>query len=155
MAYKKCKICGKEFYVKPFSIRNGWGTYCSRQCHYKDKTGKHFNCFICGVKIYRTSKQIKHSKSKKYFCNKSCQTKWRNAQFVGELHKNWKTGRAEYSSILQRNDIAKICKNCGINDPRVLATHHIDGNHLNNKLENLEWLCHNCHHLVHRVKMAH
>jgi hypothetical protein len=38
---------------------------------------------------------------------------------------------------------------CSTKDERVLAVHHIDHNRLNNKLDNLAWLCHNCHHLVH------
>jgi predicted HNH restriction endonuclease len=32
----------------------------------------------------------------------------------------------------------------------VLAVHHVDQNRTNNKVTNLAWLCHNCHHLVHR-----
>jgi predicted HNH restriction endonuclease len=36
---------------------------------------------------------------------------------------------------------------------RVLAVRHIDQNHKNNNVENLAWLCHNCHHLVHNDKV--
>ncbi len=149
MLKRKCKICKKAFYVKPFFARNGWGVYCSRKCHYGDKTGKYFGCFVCGEKVYRSKAKIAHSKSEKYFCSKSCQTKWRNTQFVGALHSNWKHGKAEYSSILQRYKVSKICARCEEKDPRVIAIHHIDGNHLNNKIKNLKWLCHNCHHLAH------
>ena len=92
------------------------------------------------------------SKSKKYFCGKSCQTKWRNAEFVGPKHANWKHGEASYQSILCRNGIKKECVLCKTTDFRVLATHHIDHDHKNNELENLTFLCHNCHHLVHHHK---
>ena len=153
MLKRKCKICKKVFYVKPFFVRSGWGTYCSRECHYNDKAGRYFNCFTCNKKVYRTSRQVEHSKSKKYFCTKSCQTKWRNRQYVGKLHANWRHGKAEYASILERHKIPKICANCREKDKRVIVTHHIDGNHMNNKIKNLKWLCHNCHHSVHNVKV--
>lgn len=149
MLKKKCEICKKVFYVKPFFVRSGWGIYCSRKCHYNDKTGRYFDCFICEKKVYRTNRQVEHSKSGKYFCGKSCQTKWRNTQFIGKAHANWKHGKSEYATILQRHNIPKTCTKCGEKDSRVIATHHVDWNHQNNKIENLIWLCHNCHHLAH------
>lgn len=42
-----------------------------------------------------------------------------------------------------------MCTLCKTEDKRVLATHHIDRNRLNNSVNNLAWLCHNCHFLVH------
>lgn len=42
------------------------------------------------------------------------------------------------------------CEHCGLtiweNKPIPLELHHIDGNHLNNNIDNLEILCPNCHH---------
>ncbi len=55
-----------------------------------------------------------------------------------------------YRDVLQKVRPANRCVFCGIRDKRVLAVHHVDGNHRNNKVKNLTWLCHNCHHLVHR-----
>ena len=89
------------------------------------------------------------SESKKYFCSKSCQTKWRNTEFIGPKHANWKHGIYVYRSILSRNKVPKICRLCRLKDYRLLAVHHIDHNRKNNKFENLAWLCHNCHFLVH------
>lgn len=44
------------------------------------------------------------------------------------------------------------CERCGLetwlDGPIPLCTHHIDGDHLNNELENLELLCPNCHALT-------
>ena len=46
----------------------------------------------------------------------------------------------------------KKCECCGnivwLNKPIPLELHHIDGNHKNNKLENLQLLCPNCHALT-------
>lgn len=114
------------------------------------KKGKLVNCFICGKVVYKPLKALKHSKSKKYFCGKSCQTRWRNSEFIGSKHANWKGGEYAYRSVLDRHKVPLVCKLCGTKDARVLATHHVDKNRKNNKLENLAHLCHNCHFLVHR-----
>ena len=150
MPVDQCKICEKTFYAKPSWIKNGGGKYCSKTCHYQGlKTGKIMTCFICNKKTYKSPKILRKSKSKKYFCSKSCQTKWRNSIFIGEKHANWKHGKSSYRSVLLRNKIPKICRLCGTKDFRVLLVHHIDSNKINNQLKNLTWLCHNCHFLVH------
>lgn len=146
----KCKTCGKSFPAKPSWVRNGGGKYCSARCHYKGlKTGKKVSCAICGKEIYRAKEKLARAKSKKYFCSKSCQTRWRNSTFIGKKHANWKDGRYAYRSILGRHKVPRVCGLCGTKDGRVLAVHHIDGSHHNNRLQNLAWLCHNCHFLVH------
>lgn len=145
-----CENCRKSFAVKPFWLRNGGGKYCSLACKYTGtRKGKMVACFICGRKSYKPLKQLDRSKSGKFFCSKSCQTIWRNQEFIGPKHANWKFGRNAYRSVLNRYKVKKVCGLCSTKDERVLAVHHIDHNRLNNKLDNLAWLCHNCHHLVH------
>ena len=145
-----CKVCKKIFYTKPFWLKNGGGKYCSLLCKYQStRKGKVVKCFNCGKGVYRKPQQLDRSKSKKYFCSKSCQTVWRNNEYIGPKHANWKKGEYAYRSILNRHKVPKICRRCSTKDKRVLAVHHVDGDHSNNKLENLIWLCHNCHHLVH------
>jgi hypothetical protein len=117
-----------------------------QRMHYK--TGAFLKCCSCSKEIYKTPTQIKRSKSKKYFCSKSCQTKWRNTQYVGKKHKNWKDGYSRYRKILLDSTISQVCLMCREKDVRVLAVHHIDQDHKNVRMENLAWLCHNCHHLV-------
>lgn len=154
MLIVKCKLCKNKFYVKPSRIKRGYGKYCSAQCQYKSYLkGKIVKCFICEKEVYKALRQLKKSKSKKYFCSKSCQTKWRNSIFIGKKHANWKTGEYAYKSILDRHKIPKLCKVCKTKDIRILAVHHVDKNHRNNKLTNLMWLCHNCHFLVHHYNV--
>ena len=98
----------------------------------------------------KTPKALKGSKSGKFFCGKSCQTIWRNGKYIQENHPNWKDGRHSYRGVINRNKVLPICRLCKANDKRVLAVHHIDEDRTNNTIENLAWLCHNCHHLVHR-----
>jgi len=150
MPVVKCKICPNDFYVKPSHLKMGYGKYCSSKCQYQGrKTGKIVGCFICEKETYKSQKALNGSLSKKYFCSKSCQTKWRNTEFIGSKHANFIHGHASYRSILGRHKIPKICALCNIRDSRILAVHHLDENHKNNELENLSWLCHNCHFLVH------
>lgn len=146
-----CKICGKKFYAKPSHLKRGWGKYCSAKCQYKSYLkGKFVYCEICGKKIWRTPRKLKCSKSKKFFCGKSCQTLWRNQEFHGPRHGNWKGGEnINHKNLLIKNGIKPLCKLCGCRDERVLAVHHLDRNKKHNNIKNLVWLCHNCHHLVH------
>jgi 5-methylcytosine-specific restriction endonuclease McrA len=50
---------------------------------------------------------------------------------------------------LRRVSIKEVCSRCGNKDRRVLTVHHKDGNRKNNKIDNLEWLCRNCHCIIH------
>jgi hypothetical protein len=150
MAHVKCKICTKKFYAKPSHLKRGWCKYCSIECRNKSQfNGKTVACSQCGKKVYRSLARLRRSKSKKYFCTKSCQTIWRNSVYKRERHANWKTGRTSYRDILEKSGRKKICVLCKTTDERVLTAHHQDHNRDNNDLTNLVWLCLNCHHLIH------
>jgi hypothetical protein len=151
MPIVKCKICSKEFYSKPNWIKKGWGKFCSLKCSREGrKKGKLMACHVCEKIVYKAPKALLGSKSKKYFCGKSCQTIWRNSiVFVGKNHSNWKGGEFTYKNILIKSSNSRECKLCKEKDKRLLAVHHIDKNRKNNQVENLIWLCHNCHFLVH------
>ncbi len=109
-------------------------------------------CSVCGQLSYKTQKGLKRSKSGKYFCPKKCQTLWCNQLYIEEKHANFTTGMHSYRSALDRNKVPKICRLCKTTDYRVLAVHHIDKNRKNNELNNLPWLCHNCHFLAHQYE---
>jgi hypothetical protein len=145
-----CSICNKDFKIKPSRLKDGYKKYCSRECaHASTRLGKKVSCFMCKETIYKSQKALKKSKSKKFFCNKSCQTKWRNDLYKGEKHSNWKGGIYAYRRMMLESDSPQQCKLCKSTDVRILAVHHIDEDRKNNSLENFAWLCHNCHHLVH------
>lgn len=153
MAQGTCSVCGKNFYTKPFWIKKGFGKYCSSACQYKGmRKGEDKACHICGKITYKKKRQLTGSKSNLFFCSRSCQTVWRNQLYLGEDHANFKTGMHSYRSVLGRNKIPKVCRLCKTIDLRVLAVHHIDKNRKNNALQNLAWLCHNCHFLVHHYE---
>jgi len=150
MPIVKCKICGKDLYVKPSHQKLGYGKYCSRICkHQGQRKGKYVICDVCGKKTWKTPKALKSSRSGKFFCGKKCQTIWRNKHYIGKLHSNWQGGEYTYYRIMKEGKKFPICKNCGVKDKRVLVIHHIDCNRKNNNINNLTWLCRNCHYLVH------
>ena len=71
MPIVKCKICKKEFYVKPNWIKRGWGKFCSNDCRHKSQLkGQMVHCEICGKEIWRRPKSLIHSKSGKTFVAK-------------------------------------------------------------------------------------
>ena len=151
----KCKICSKEFKIKPYFLKQGQGKYCSRKCtHESFKKGRVTVCATCNTNLIRVPSDFLNSKSKLFFCNKSCQTIWRNKEYSGKKHSQWKGGRSVYRKIQMSKHISKQCFLCKISDARVIIVHHLDENRNNNIGSNLIWLCRNCHHLVHYDRLA-
>jgi len=148
-----CEVCAKPFYAKPSHRKLGWGKFCSIKCRsHAQRIGKHIECFVCRKKVYRSPRMMVRSKSGKYFCSKSCQTQWRNSLYVGERSINWVNGKRAYRNILLRSNRTPICLLCRMNDLRVLSVHHRDHRRSHNTVDNLIWLCFNCHYLVHHDK---
>lgn len=146
-----CVQCGQPFHAKLAHRKRGWGRYCSRACQYEGfKRGVTTACQVCEREVYRSPSEFKNSKSGKFFCDKSCQTKWRNLQYTGEKHRNWKAGASvHYRAMLKRTGMVQQCGWCKTTDTRILAAHHLDHDRKNNSKENLRWLCHSCHWLIH------
>ena len=148
-----CNFCNKEFKKKKSQISLSLKNYCSRICSEKGrKKGKMVKCFVCKKSVYKKLKDIKLSKSGKYFCGHICSNTWIGEQQRTENHPNWISGKASYKNLLRRTDSMKECVLCKKDDIRVLCVHHLDKNRKNNKIENLIWLCQNCHFLVHNYK---
>lgn len=145
-----CKQCSSLFNAKPSWLKKGQGQYCSNNCRYAaNRRGRTVDCHHCGTATYKQPKALERSKSGFFFCGKSCQTKWRNLYYSNDKHPNWKGGHASYRALMQQQSDSHRCTLCHTDDIRILAVHHINEDRSNNMIENLAWLCHNCHHLVH------
>ena len=151
MVKRKCIVCGKVICIKESHVKKGWGKYCSKKCQGKAQiNGKWVECDYCRKEIYRTPKDFKRSKSKKFFCSVNCHCSWENTNSrCGENAPNWVAGQTVYRRLLKRYGKSEKCSRCSIDDKRVLVVHHRDSNRKNNQPENLEWLCRNCHCIVH------
>ncbi len=151
MPLVNCLLCENKFYAKPNWLKIGHGKYCSRACSsFAKRKGKKVECFLCSQMVYKSLKSIKNSKSGNLFCSKKCSISWHNSYYAQEKHKNWKTGEFSYKRHVLRNGIKAYCRLCNKSDQRILLVHHLDKNRKNNNLENLTWLCHNCHFLIHQ-----
>jgi len=169
----KCEKCSKEH-----DGSFGSGRFCSRSCansrgkrSYETKKkiseslgGKNYAeiivlefCKICRKKL--VNKQ-------KIYCSKSCSTKGQNNDRYDEYIRKWKNNEVDGCKGKQyKNTSANIrkylwekyngkCSRCGWDTPNpvtgrpVLEVEHIDGDHMNNKEENLDLICLNCHSLT-------
>jgi len=74
---------------------------------------------------------------------------WIKRNNIGENNPKWKGGISEqwYRKLMTKNNIPPICVGCG--QTKNLVIHHIDGNHQNNVIENLEYRCAKCHSKIH------
>ena len=96
-------------------------------------------CDVCNDEFQWMPSQTKG----KYCC--------RDCQITGTLKNKIESGsytRANASTYFKRTTEYK-CSCCGITEwndkPLALQMDHIDGNNTNNVVENLRWLCPNCH----------
>jgi len=145
-----CDFCSKLFLKKRSQIARSKKHFCSARCQQEArKNGKMVSCFVCGRQSYKKKKDLLRSKSKKYFCSQQCSNTWLGSQQLKNKHPNWINGEFAYKEILARENPKKQCLLCGYKNKQVIIVHHIDQNRKNNRVENLTWLCRNCHHLVH------
>ena len=116
--YKKCVICGSEFYVTPSLEKKGKYTTCSRSCGYKlrgqstsSKKGNEYphlrrakikKCRTCGEEFRaigdHNGKQGGNTKRQQYYCSHSCYVKGNRVskfedsvyEFLSSFNKNIK-----------------------------------------------------------------
>jgi len=160
MKYETCLECGNKIkkYGKRFCSCRCSGLYNNRNCE-KLKNAKkgparkyerNENCIYCGT-------LLKYSARK--FCSRDCQSKY----YTDKMINDWKSGKISGSSAKGlstaiRNkliiDNNYSCSKCGWNkinkytNSSPLEINHIDGNAYNNRPENIEMICPNCHSLT-------
>jgi len=143
-----CKKCQK---MLDYDDRNK--KFCNRSCaasHTNKKRASSKHCLFCNKSL---------SKNRKY-CSTDCQKMYNYITYI-QLWKigindgsNGGDGISDYIRRYFFEKYDKRCQECGWGMNNVytgmipLALHHIDGNYRNNKENNLELLCPNCHSLT-------
>ncbi len=142
-----CEHCKKEFLrrKKATTLRK----YCSRKCCELGKRKRiTVKCANCGNNIEKKVSQLKNVKHGFYFCNRECKEEAQklggNCPQIRPAHFGTGTGVHSYRSLM-KEDIKIGCVDCFNKTEYLLIIHHIDGDRQNNKKENLEVVCRNCH----------
>lgn len=165
---RKCKTCGRGFYIKLSAIKKGRGKFCSPNCFHSSRRIKVHKkrCEACGDS-YRPQ-SIRHSKTSKY-CSKECfnsvpkseETRRKCSESHKKLvSKSWRGGitsryQSKYRSykwgIIKRAVYLRdknICQDCNV----YCKKHNISCHHLvpfrvsgDDRLTNLVTLCTSCH----------
>lgn len=96
MVYKEisCAFCSRAFHRKSGqaneAIKFEWKQYCSIECQFAARlTGAIHICKTCGNNVWRTPKELKQSKTQRFFCNTSCAAIHNNRLRSEALPKNF------------------------------------------------------------------
>ena len=156
---RACKICGKEFKQKKITC-----VYCSTKCSgiAKHSLSREVICENCGTKFARKEYDIK--KSEHMFCSQKCSRDWHkqenSVRWQGE-RVLW-SGRPRVATLegtrkYEHRVVAeqKIGRTLKENE----VVHHINGDVLDNRRENLQVMLNLEHDLLHirtrRLKGTH
>ena len=153
---KECPVCGKIFKVSKNDKQQMSYIFCGHSCaatetNKKRRTIKY--CLNCGIEIKA------YGKTQKY-CNHICQTEYQYKKYIELWKKGEKkgiSGKLGTSKYIRKYLFEKYnnkCSKCGwdkinpVTKKSPLNIEHKDGNWMNNKEENLDLLCPNCHSLT-------
>ena len=160
--YKKCRDCGIDI------ITTCGGFYCKdcvKERRRKDKREYHKKNKI-KLRL-KTKKWRLENREKALAAQRNCYYKKHDyyLKCANEYRIKHKEERRLYDIkrkneephriLLIKNKIPIVCKVCGskenINGIQ-MSVHHVDGNHNNNILSNVVWICERCHQYVHNPK---
>lgn len=109
------------------------------------KQGNNLSTLKRKIQLYNID--VNHFTLKKHYCT-SNDWKYIPAKEYLNNTKYIQSGKLK-TKLVKEGILENKCACCGISEwngkPIVLQLHHIDGNHNNNNLENLQILCPNCH----------
>ena len=155
---KYCKCCGKEL-----TYEQRKNDYCSHSCaaivnnkgvirNGEKYISKEHKCINCG-------KELSYEQRNNKFCSQECLNDYRYKNTIQKVlnGENLISGASGIPKHLKRYLMElhnNKCEKCGWGEEHPithnipLEVHHIDGDCTNNRLENLQLLCPNCHCLT-------
>lgn len=175
MVHNICEECGKEFIsrgTQRFCSRSCSASHNNRgrvrSLQSREKTSKsiriHYHGEINEYEVHEEQicencgKPINDPFTKRRFCSIKCQGEYNRKNKIQE----WLCNPSKYNSpniypfirryLMELHD--NKCEICGWSETNIyngnipLEVHHIDGDSTNNKPENLQLLCPNCHSLT-------
>jgi len=156
-----CKICSKTFYTTPSQNQ----IFCSIKCKglgtekRKFKTGKYLKCPQCHKQVYVCNSTLKLNKHGIRFCSKKCR-----GDAMKERKVSWgfeRNGKIKISNPYIRKQINNIRMSehrrimqeyIGRKLERCEHVHHINGNPLDNRIENLKLVSPVEHGKIHKIR---
>lgn len=141
-----CVICGKTFYkhIAPSEINQGRGIVCSRECKnvkngIDKKKGEFKKCLTCGKEIWVRPSEIKKGGGK--YCSKKCYHPVKKMEAISYDGYRVYSGKKVHRIIMEEYLGRKLLSSEII--------HHIDGNKLNNDINNLKVMSRKEHSILH------
>ncbi len=135
-----CLWCGKPFLTYPCEIKKGGGKFCSRSCAttYHNTYNNPTKNAEVRAKISQHHADVRGEKNPMYMRRGAKAPSYKDGRnsFKGEV----------YRKMLLASGRKQECEICKATES--LHVHHIDGDHSNNVLENLTWVCVKCHNLI-------
>lgn len=136
----ECLQCGKKIEARPSEIETGRKKFCSISCGttYRNIHNNPTRDPSVRAKISLNHANVSGEKNPMYGKR-------------GEKAPSYIDGRNSFSGETYRkkllaSGVKKECCICG--SAEMLHVHHKDGNHKNNVISNLEWVCVRCHNNV-------
>ena len=138
---KNCLCCGKEMALRPCEVRKG-GKFCSRSCAIKYRN-------LADNPAKRPEVRAKISANHADVSGENNPMHGRRGPAAPGYIDGRKAalgGADKYVKILWAAGVPKVCELCGSGEK--LNVHHKDGDHQNNILSNLCYLCTKCHQTI-------
>ncbi len=142
----KCYVCSSPIYRRPIQIERSKGkVFCSFKC-----TGlasrKETPCPVCGKSLM--------ARLNKKTCSRRCANIYRTGVKYGIGSPNDKARIFRTLKIKLLNIRGNKCERCDYSKYEILQVHHKNRNRNNNRLNNLELICPNCHYEEHFLEKS-